>query len=517
MFCLAKSLRNSCRLILPLVFFAQASLASAVDSFTIKMDHSDSLQALSGSETGANVFSKKTYNYTDSDGKIQHFPIAGQLTIANTQTKESQTLDAGMGTTMYGTTYGGQFKLINFELSYRQDRESVFKIPKKATFAYRFQEKLAPLMFVIPGLGGVSQGGMPQALAHLFFKLGYHVVIVDNTLTPNFALQVSRDGLVGYIPRDSEDMYDYMAEILRQLRTQPLFVANSWSKLSTVAVSSASVMGYSLGGLIAAHLSKVDSDKKLINFKKVGVFNPPIDMQKSISLLDTYNQPLPLISSEYSGLPTTERENLLIRLGVAFSNGFGNYALTADNSLNFISLRDDMISSFARPGATALENVARFVAYSRFAIGAAFSLTLGQVSLVANHLKGLKMPGLEDVAKKMAGKDISQRFLSMDGIDISYAKYVDEYLVPNLQSETQLTKAQMMEKASLTSLAAHLSSDERVVLFHNADDFLIDGVADLNFLAQTFRSRAHLFAHGGHCGNYWFPLNLQLITKALTP
>jgi hypothetical protein len=62
----------------------------------------------------------------------------------------------------------------------------------------------------------------------------------------------------------------------------------------------------------------------------------------------------------------------------------------------------------------------------------------------------------------------------------------------------------------MSGVEAHLKTDERVFLLHNADDFIVKP-EDLNHLQSVFGARMRLYPHGGHMGNLWFPENLGTI------
>ena len=64
------------------------------------------------------------------------------------------------------------------------------------------QDGAAPLMFVLPGLGGSRQGTRALAVAELAYKEGYHVACFSNNFNWEFIRHAPAGYLPGYTPRD---------------------------------------------------------------------------------------------------------------------------------------------------------------------------------------------------------------------------------------------------------------------------------------------------------------------------
>ncbi len=72
------------------------------------------------------------------------------------------------------------------------------------------QNRAAPLLFILAGLGSNPYFGVAPYLASLFYKDGSHVVILPSPMSWNFALSASRSGAPGYAPEDARDLYEVM-------------------------------------------------------------------------------------------------------------------------------------------------------------------------------------------------------------------------------------------------------------------------------------------------------------------
>ncbi len=72
------------------------------------------------------------------------------------------------------------------------------------------QNRPAPLLFILAGLGSNPYFGVAPYLASLFYKDGSHVVILPSPMSWNFALSANRRGAPGYAPDDARDLYAVM-------------------------------------------------------------------------------------------------------------------------------------------------------------------------------------------------------------------------------------------------------------------------------------------------------------------
>ena len=110
------------------------------------------------------------------------------------------------------------------------------------------QDRPAPLMFLLSGIGSNPYFGLGTYFASLFYHAGFHVVILPSPMSWNFALAASRTGAPGYAPADSRDLYAAMQKTLETLKSQ-----------YRVQVTRVDFMGASLGALEGAYLSVIDA------------------------------------------------------------------------------------------------------------------------------------------------------------------------------------------------------------------------------------------------------------------
>src|SRR4030095_13117442 len=139
------------------------------------------------------------------------------------------------------------------------------------------QSRPAPLLFILAGLGSNPYFGVAPYLASLFYREGFHVVILPSPMSWNFALSASRSGAPGYAPEDARDLYEVMQKTLKLLRDR--------HNVRTTAIN---FLGVSLGALEGAHLSVIDADEGKIGIAKYLLVNPPVDLAYAVSKIDEW-------------------------------------------------------------------------------------------------------------------------------------------------------------------------------------------------------------------------------------
>ena len=63
-----------------------------------------------------------------------------------------------------------------------------------------------------------------------------------------------------------------------------------------------------------------------------------------------------------------------------------------------------------------------------------------------------------------------------------------------------MKEADLIQKMSLNYIEDYLRTSPKLGLIHNEDDIILQP-GEIDYLRDVFGSRAHIFPHGGHCGN----------------
>ncbi len=505
--------------------------------------------------------------YCQSRAQVSWINPQSYLTVAaQAGGQEPFPIRNGFTSTLYGALYTPQSPMQIFSFQYRPGRTDVPFFPKdisaKAEVSYRFQDHAAPLIFVMPGLGGTATGPNSQNFAEIYYNLGYHVVVVPNTVTPEFTLQISRDGLVGYLPRDARDLYDFLIRLNVELDT-----------LKHAPITSYSLTGFSLGGLVAVYIAQIDEQERQFNFQKIGIFNPPLDMTYSIRKLDEIYNPDPSVLEVErallgeQSLKYMEGQDItpqLVTLGkVRLKLGFDalqetlttemtipvsekmklapkdyNKELSRRTNLAFFSMNKIIQNQFTyitpeektqieQLKATGqkselkalykqirVRNEKRFDDLVKWGVGLAFRKSLTDLIKMSRIINPELYSG--PIAQANGGIDpFAEPHMTLGGTsDISFQEYTDKAIVPIISKEEHISRSEIFKRTSMMQMKSWLKKNPKVYFFHNVDDFLFEVKGAREFVNSTFHGHAYIFPYGGHCGNYWFAPNLQAITES---
>jgi hypothetical protein len=82
-----------------------------------------------------------------------------------------------------------------------------------------------------------------------------------------------------------------------------------------------------------------------------------------------------------------------------------------------------------------------------------------------------------------------------------YTDYIDYLLLPHWKDrQPQGSERQLIEAIGLPALRDYLVTASKIGVITNADEIILRP-EDLDFLTETFGSRATVFPRGGHMGN----------------
>jgi predicted alpha/beta-fold hydrolase len=336
------------------------------------------------------------------------------------------------------------------------------------------QSRAAPLLFILAGLGSSPYFGVAPYLASVFYREGFHVVILPSPMSWNFALSASRSGAPGYPPEDARDLYEVMQKTLTTVTTR-----------YAVKTTSINFLGVSLGALQGAYLSVVDADAGKIGVDKFLLINPPVDLAYAVKTID-----------EWSGLRK--------KFGREKSQEIVSKALAIVNS--FAEERQDKPAVFER-----LAKKLRGFNTEEFQY------------LIAENLQS-QLPELIYVSQiihdqKLTGAKIDQRKRLEEAREFTFTKYNQMIAMPWWQKQLGDPEADLdafMQRGSLAPVVDRLLDNPKVHILHNADDFLAERKS-LEALKNTLGERVTLYPYGGHLGNLWYPENKEFAVKYFRP
>ncbi len=347
-------------------------------------------------------------------------------------------------------------------------------------FNYRFYQVSgrAPLVFLNIGLGGDANSGPGRYLASMLHRQGYHVVVLGSTFRDDFAALASSSPYVGQTRIDAYDLYTKMISIKRQLLGRG------------VQVSKWGLTGYSFGALVAAHMAGIDQREGYFNFSKVVLLSPPVDLLYSMKQLDRYHEFFDAHSvGEKAGLAIGFTEYINKMIGKAFS---------ADRHRQSIERAElDQADLMALVGKAYRETLKDVIFYSQ-----------------QKEDVGIIPAGLSSERKRR-----SARYGYYDYVSRFMARYLRESIEGKrlwerfYGAKNPFSLSFLNRHNSLYGIESTLRNNQQIVLFQNADDFLIRS-QDIDFLQQTLGRRLLLFPAGGHLGNFWFvPFQNQFLRQ----
>ncbi len=350
-----------------------------------------------------------------------------------------------------------------------------FKNKNKYGFALLKQNQSAPLVFVLPGLGGTANDLNTLALAEQLYSQGFHVITLTSTFNWHFVIGVSNNGLVGFVPWDAEDLYSAMITIVQKVKRE-----------RDLKISNYSFIGYSLGAWVAAYVAKLDETQRQFNFKRVVLINSPIDIKYGVKTLDSFY-------------------NLANHLSQSDKNAIVGAAINVVSKLidrpmnqNYYYGLEDSFNKFS-------------TGHILFVIGDLFRSALADIINVSQKLADLSVLNIKNT--------LSDSEAQRDALkEISFMSYINQIIRPEVMRAKNLKSLsldQLFAMGDLKNLQSFLSQNKNIYFIHNANDFLIREL-DLEFAQSTFGSRFTLYPYGGHMGNTWFPENRTQLRQIMT-
>ncbi|GAB7024266.1 alpha/beta fold hydrolase family protein [Salidesulfovibrio brasiliensis] len=341
----------------------------------------------------------------------------------------------------------------------------IFWYDEELRYTTAMQPGQAPLLFIIAGTGGEHNSPKMRFLTQLFHQSGYHVVSLSSPTHMNFVVSASQYAAPGYVPYDVEDLYRTMLWIKTDLAKEH-------------AISGFSVTGYSLGAMHSAFLARLDDLRGDFSFDRVLLINPPVDLHRSALRFDAWLGP--------KNLGDKKPRQVIDELIKAFSEIYKHSQITDfDDNFLYALYKHESISDM---------NL-------RAIIAADFRLT--STNMIFSSDVCIKAGYIVPADKTLTSGDPLLPY-ARAAAAVSFEAYVDEYLLPYIQYlEPGTRKADLIHRCSLHSIRDYLSVSDKIVLIGNEDDVIL-GPDEVDFLRQTFGARAHLYPHGGHCGNLTF-------------
>ena len=339
-----------------------------------------------------------------------------------------------------------------------------------------FQDRKAPLIFLIAGTGGSGKSSKMLALVNNLYRAGFHVITLPSPTSSNFIINASTSHVPGNLTEDAADLYQAMEQIWKVSREH-------------IQVSDFFLAGYSLGGTEAAFVAKLDEERKVFDFRRVLMINPPVSLYTSVSRIEGL----------LDGIPGGPR-----RVGVFFNQMM---AKSTDfyRKGDFVAIDDDFLYSAYQAQLLDRNEAGGLIAVS-FRIGSAGMIFTSDAMTNGGYV----IPKNKVLRNSDSLEDYFWTYLHLSFLD-----YFNEYFYPYFQSRHPgLSKEELIEALSLKSIEGYLASSAKIGVITNEDDFIL-APGELDYLQRVFGPRIKIYPSGGHLGNLEYRDNMAFLIDRL--
>ena len=351
------------------------------------------------------------------------------------------------------------------------DREKppIFFYDKGLRCTLAYQEQEAPLVFLIAGAGASDRAPKLMTMMKALNQAGFHVITLPSPSHANFIVSASRSSVPGDLVEDAADLYRVME--------------TAWNRVKgDIKVSSFHLCGYSLGASQAAFVAKLDEERRVFDFRKVLMIDPPVSLYSSVTRIEEMLKQIP-------GGPKKQ--------GFFFNKMFSRFSEFYRYG-NFVAINDEFLYSIYT------EKL-----YSHEEIGGMIGLTY-RINLAGMIFSSDVMTNGGYVVPKNRVLSPTDSLFDyfLVSTHLSFFDYVNEYFYPYFQKQRPgLTKQALIESESLRSIEGYLKSSAKFGVMANENDFILTK-DELDYLRQLFGERAKIYPRGGHLGNLEYKDNL---------
>ncbi len=346
----------------------------------------------------------------------------------------------------------------------------IFENKPEMQYKLWLQEKNAPIVYIIPGLGTHYTGVTVTAFAEIFYLKGYSVVVISSVFNWEFNQSASTVLTPGYTIQDSEDIYNAL-----------FMINNKLNREYPERISEKYLVGYSLGGLETLYIADIESkitDGNKIGFKRYLALNPPVDLLYAMNKIDGFY-------GNSSSWTPNQISKKLTKAGKVFNN-FKNNKLNSSDDLPFTSEE------------------------AQYVIGLTFHLTLSELifSICQQDNLGIINTDYSWFSRDDVYKEIDA---------YNYFSYLNIFLKKYYKTKfgIDFNLEEFSNSSGLKFISDTLKNNSSVRIIHTADDFTVSD-NDMNWLESTMSYKMILINHGGHLGYLFYDKMADVITSSLT-
>jgi hypothetical protein len=347
----------------------------------------------------------------------------------------------------------------------------VFWYEGELRYSAAFQDHPAPLIFTIAGTGASYRDAHSVTMQKAFYQAGFHVISLSSPTHMNFIVTASSTGVPGHTEWDARDLYRVMQEAWEEARQ------------NGVEATKFFVTGYSLGGMNAAFVAKLDEERTMFNFERVLMINPPWSLYNSVSLLDA------MVDNVPGGLDKVNEffDLLIYRFAGVYKQ---REAEKGNTEVDFTS--SDFLRAVYQTYKPEDERVEAL-------IGVFFRILYANMAFSSDVVSNAGFVVPRNVV--LTPTTDTRPYSMVVHRETDFIKYFDELFIPYFrQKYPDLTRDQLIRQLSLEPIEAYLAGSGKVGVVTNADDIILKP-GDLANLERVFGDRIKVYPRGGHLGN----------------
>ncbi len=379
----------------------------------------------------------------------------------------------------FATVFAATFNAKDKSIYGRGDENSALLLNRQGQVVkYGFwghRNKSAPLVVIIPGLGGSFKNSFISGFAEFLLEQGYSVASISSTFNATFYKTSAQSKVPGVTAQDVQEVRTVLRSVMTDLKKR--YQLESSRKV---------LMGYSLGGyhalVAAAHETEYDDPS--IKFDRYIALCTPTSLVFGMKALDSFYN----VSAHWS------EEKVDDVIGSVAASFVGEASL------------GDGLASLQQEEA-------------KFLIGLSYRLSLRD--LIWNIEEKQNIGIIKTPATKYRRNERLREVSKL-----GFEDYLNLYVKPEFLRREAL-KAKSGIGGSLLSLPVKFVDEESLVqwlpvLANNpkvrviqAEDDPVVTPGDADLLEETFGERIQLFKYGGHMGLWPTPYGEQALKSAL--
>ena len=341
----------------------------------------------------------------------------------------------------------------------RTRRVEIEATGRKLSYQVWMQPEPAPIVFILPGLGGHRESGSAVALAELAFDRGLSAVTISSALNFDFMENAATAAVPGYPPVDARDVHRALDAIARDLDAR-----------HPGRITRRALMGMSMGAFHTLFIAAAEGapDHDLVDFDRYVALYPPVRLEHGMRQLDAfYNAPL--------AFPPEERDERVVGILQRVVRLASDHDLQPGNPIPLSNLE------------------------AEFLIGLVFRLSLHDMiwSSQERHDMGVLQTERSGWRRSAASREI---------LDFSFMEYLYAFALPYYAERGEVDSVEaLFADSDLHAIAPALRRNGKIRVFTNENDFLITD-ADIAYLTELLGDEnVTLYPRGGHMGNLYLP------------